>query len=93
MLPVVAGVRETARQIVLYSWVMVAVSLLFHPVARMGYVYLVACLVLGALFLREAHLLAARAKAGVNAKPMRLFHWSITYLTLLFVAMAVDQLI
>ena len=47
MLPVVAGVRETARQIVLYSWAMVAVSLLFHPVARMGLVYLVSCVVLG----------------------------------------------
>ena len=93
MLPVVAGVKETAKQIVLYSWAMVAVSLLFHPVARMGNVYLGACLVLGAMFLREAHGLAARAKSGAAVKPMRLFHWSITYLTLLFAAMAVDQLV
>ncbi|HWL34800.1 MAG TPA: heme o synthase [Frankiaceae bacterium] len=93
MLPVVAGLVETGRQIVLYSWVMVAVSLLFHPVARMGNVYLVAAVVLGAMFLREAHGLAARAKAGGKVKPMRLFHWSITYLSLLFGAMAVDQLI
>jgi len=93
MLPVVAGLRETARQIVLYSWAMVAVSLLFHPVARMGNVYLGACVVLGALFLREAHGLAARARSGAPLKPMRLFHWSITYLSLLFLAMAVDQLV
>jgi protoheme IX farnesyltransferase len=93
MLPVVAGLRETARQIVLYSWVMVALSLLFHPVARMGLIYLVSCVVLGALFLKEAHGLASRAKRGVAVKPMRLFHWSITYLTLLFAAMALDQLV
>jgi protoheme IX farnesyltransferase len=93
MLPVVAGLKETARQIVLYSWAMVAVSLLFYPVARMGWVYLVSCVVLGAAFLREAHALSARAKNGVPVKPMRLFHWSITYLSLLFAAMAVDQLV
>jgi protoheme IX farnesyltransferase len=93
MLPVVAGVGETARQIVLYSWAMVAVSLLFHPVARMGNVYLVSCVALGALFLREAHALAGRARRGDPVKPMRLFHWSITYLSLLFLAMAVDQLV
>jgi protoheme IX farnesyltransferase len=93
MLPVVAGVKETARQIVLYSWAMVAVSLLFYPVARMGWVYLVSCVGLGALFLREAHGLSARARRGDAVKPMRLFHWSITYLSLLFAAMAVDQLV
>ena len=93
MLPVVAGLAETTRQIVLYSWAMVAISLLFHPVARMGNVYLVSCLVLGAVFLREAHLLARRVKRDQPVKPMRLFHWSITYLTLLFAAMAVDQLL
>jgi protoheme IX farnesyltransferase len=93
MLPVVAGLRETARQIVLYSWAMVAVSLLFYPVARMGPVYLVACVVLGVVFLREAHGLASRARRGAPVKAMRLFHWSITYLTLLFAAMAVDQLV
>jgi protoheme IX farnesyltransferase len=57
-------------------------------------VYAVAAVVLGGLFLLEAHRLHARAKAGVAAlAPMRLFHWSITYLTVLFVAVAVDALI
>ena len=93
MLPVVAGLEETARQIVLYSWAMVAVSMLLHPVAQLGNIYLASCVGLGAVFLREAHLLARRAKSGAKIKPMRLFHWSITYLTLLFAAMAVDQLV
>jgi len=93
MLPVVAGLEETARQIVLYSWAMVAVSLLLHPVARLGNVYLGSCVLLGAVFLREAHALGRRARTGAKVKPMRLFHWSITYLTLLFAAMAVDQLV
>ncbi len=93
MLPVVAGERETSRQIVLYSWLMVAVSLLLYPVAALGLVYVGAAGLLGALFLLEAHGLRRRVLAGVPAKPMRLFHWSITYLTLLFAAMAVDQLV
>ncbi len=49
--------------------------------------------VLGAAFLYEAHRLHARARAGVEISPMRLFHWSITYLALLFLAVAVDQLV
>ena len=93
MLPVVAGEPETARQIVLYSWVMVATSLLLHPVARLGWVYLGSSIVLGVVFLVEAHGLRRRVARGEPTKPMRLFHWSITYLTLLFVAMAVDQLV
>lgn len=93
MLPVVSGIEETARQIVLYSWTMVAISLLLHPVAQLGNVYLASAVVLGAVFLREAHALGKRARTGGKVKPMRLFHWSITYLTLLFAAMAVDQLV
>ena len=93
MLPVVSGVKETARQIVLYSWLLVAVSLLLFPVARLGTIYLVATVVLNALFLREAYALRSRVSSGVPPEPMKLFHWSITYLTLLFAAMAADQLI
>ena len=92
MMPVVRGERETARQIVLYSWLMVAVSLLFAAVARMGWLYLGATVVLGAAFLREAHALHRRARAAEPLRPMRLFHFSISYLTLLFAAMAADQL-
>jgi len=96
MLPVVADVVVVARRIVAYSWVMVAVSLLLWPVAPTGPVYAVSALVLGAGFLVEAHRLLGRAKAGYDVpalRPMRLFHWSITYLTLLFVAVAVDPLL
>ncbi len=93
MLPVVSGERETARQIVLYSWLLVAVSLLFYPVGQMGTIYLVACAVLDVVFLREAYRLQSRIRAGGEAAAMRLFHWSITYLSLLFGAMALDQLV
>ena len=93
MLPVVAGVRETARQIVLYSALMVAISLVLYPVAPMGAIYLVSALVLGGVFLSQAWRLWSRVEAGLDPKPMHLFHWSITYLTLLFGAMAADQLL
>ena len=95
MLPVVASPVTVARQIVAYSWAMVAASLLLWPVARTTPVYALAALVLGGLFLREAHLLHARARQGasVEALAMRLFHGSITYLTLLFVAVGVDPLL
>lgn len=93
MLPVVAGNRAVARQIVLYSWVMVAVSLLLTPLGYTGWFYTSVALVSGGWWLWEAHALHARAKAGITGaklKEMRLFHWSITYVSLLFVAVAVD---
>ena len=104
MLPVVADVVVVAQRIVVYSWVMVAVSLLLWPVAGTGPVYIGSAVVLGAGFLVEAHRLLARARVasargsltGVSLTaiaPMRLFHGSITYLTLLFVAIAIDPLL
>jgi protoheme IX farnesyltransferase len=94
MLPVVAGNVVVARQIVVYSWAMVLVSLtLWWPLGATGWLYPVAAAVLGGFWLKEAHALYGRAKAGVagaKLKEMRLFHWSITYATLLFVAVAVD---
>ncbi|ATZ27369.1 Protoheme IX farnesyltransferase [Streptomyces lavendulae subsp. lavendulae] len=93
MLPVVAGNKAVAKQIVLYSWVMVAVSLLLTPLGYTGWFYTSVALVAGGWWLWEAHALNARAKAGVTGaklKEMRLFHWSITYVSLLFVAVAVD---
>jgi protoheme IX farnesyltransferase len=91
MLPVVADAATVARQITWYSYAMVATSLLLVPIGDAGWLYLASALVLGAMFLREAHLLQARVGRGENPKPMRLFHWSITYLTILFVAVAVGQ--
>ena len=95
MLPVVASPLVVARQIVRYSWAMVAASLLLWPVAGTTPFYGLAALLLGGVFLREAHLLHSRAKAGaaVEALAMRLFHGSISYLTLLFVAVGVDPLL
>ncbi|MER8000488.1 MULTISPECIES: heme o synthase [unclassified Streptomyces] len=93
MLPVVAGNLVVARQIVLYSWVMVGVSLLLTPLGYTGWFYTAVALLAGGLWLWEAHGLHSRAKAGVvggKLKEMRLFHWSITYVSLLFVAVAVD---
>ena len=96
MLPVVAGPRTVARQIVGYAYLMVATSLLLWPVASTGWFYPTVAGVLGGAFLVESHLLlrrAARTDNVVALRPMRLFHWSNTYLTLLFVAVALDPLI
>ena len=96
MLPVVASAREVGRQIVLYSWVMVATSLLLWPVAGTGLLYPVVAAVLGAVFLVEAHRMWARARGTEDLsviQPMRLFHHSNLYLSLLFVAVALDPLL
>ncbi|MGW7515570.1 heme o synthase [Streptomyces sp. NPDC054796] len=93
MLPVVAGNRVVARQIVVYSWVMVGVSLLLWPLGYVGWFYPAVAVLAGGFWLWEAHALQARAKAGTTGaklKEMRLFHWSITYVSLLFVAVAID---
>jgi heme o synthase len=96
MLPVTAGGRAVARQIVAYSYVMVATSLLLWPVADTGWFYPVVAAVLGGAFLVESHLLLRRSAESddvVALKPMRLFHWSNMYLSLLFVAVALDPLL
>lgn len=93
MLPAIAGNVVVAKQIVVYSWVMVATSLLLWPLGYVGWFYPIVALVAGGFWLWEAHALRARAKAGVTGaklKEMRLFHWSITYVSLVFVAVAVD---
>ncbi|MGA8258530.1 MAG: heme o synthase [Nocardioides sp.] len=96
MLPVVKPAREVGRQIVLYSWVMVATSLLLWPVAGTGLVYPIAASVLGAVFLVQAHRLWRRARGTEDLsviEPMRLFHHSNLYLSLLFVSVALDPLL
>jgi protoheme IX farnesyltransferase len=94
MLPVVATPAVVASRIVAYSWAMVLTSLLLvAPLGPSGPVYGVSASLLGAAFLREAHLLHRRVGRGEDAAPMRLFHWSITYLALLFLAVAVDALL
>jgi protoheme IX farnesyltransferase len=95
MLPVVRGVPETARQIALYTVLLVAISLVFYAVAGMGPVYLVAAVVLGAIFLWRAFTLWRQATSpeGSLAQAIRLYKFSISYLTLLFAAVAVDALV
>ncbi len=91
MLPVVTDATGVLRQIIGYSWAMVAVSLLLVPVAPMGWAYTLVAIVLGAAFLAEAYRLRSRVRSGsADRRPMRLFHWSISYLALLFLAVALD---
>jgi heme o synthase len=91
MLPVVAAPQVVARKILIYSWIMVATTLALVPYA--GWIYGVCAGVLGVWFLIEAHRMRGRVAAGVAAAPMRLFHLSIGYLTLLFVAIAVSAVL
>ena len=94
MLPVVASTSVVAKQIIIYSWAMVVASLALIPVAHTGWVYSVSAVLLGAWFLREAYALKARVDRGeADLKPMRLFHGSITYLSLLFLAVAIDPFV
>jgi len=103
MLPVVAPAAEVTAKIVWYSWAMVAATLALAPYA--GWVYGAAAAGLGGWFLAEAHRLHAQVRAGSAAAPspeseanprpvpMRLFHLSIAYLTLLFAAVAITALL
>ncbi|MDP9270449.1 MAG: heme o synthase [Chloroflexota bacterium] len=91
MMPVVRGEAETARQITLYSLLLVAVSLLLFPAGQMGLIYLVTAVVLGVAFVWYAVRIQRHAADGRAA--IELFRYSITYLTLLFVAIAADSLL
>jgi protoheme IX farnesyltransferase len=90
MLPVVRGPRETSHQILYYTLLMVAVTLLMYPAGQMGVIYLVAALGLGGVFVWRAVGLA-RDVSGKRA--IRLFSFSNQYLALLFLAMALDAVI
>ncbi len=95
MLPVVRGIPETTRQIGLYTVLMVAISLVLWPVARMGLIYLGAAVGLGALFIWQAYLLWRRgaSEEASTAGAISLYKYSISYLSLLFLAIAVDALV
>lgn len=91
MLPVVASPRRVGLECVIYSSLTLGASLTLWPLG-MSPVYGITALVAGVLLVREAHRLYARAGRGEALRPMRLFHWSTTYLTILFVAVAIDAL-
>jgi protoheme IX farnesyltransferase len=95
MLPAVASLVRTTREIVLYTVLLVGVSVVFSAVAHMGFAFTAVALVLGGIFLAMAIRLWGRARAdrATGRDAMRLFGYSITYLTVLFVAMAGDVLI
>ena len=96
MLPVVKPVTTVTTNIVAYGVIMVLFSLALIPVAPMGWVYSIAAVVLGLLFMGQTVLLyrAARSQTGdVLPIAMRLFHGSITYLALLFLAIAIDPFV
>jgi len=109
MLPVVASMRRTSERILAYTLVLWALTVVFSPVAGMGHLYLGAAIVLGGVFTWYAVRLwrlegaagdlavsaggAAAAEVRLRATAMRIFTWSITYITLLFGAMALDQLL
>ena len=106
MLPVVESLRRTSVRILGYTLLLWALTVLFSPVAGMGHLYLGSAVVLGGIFTWYAVRLlrtpdpglavagsGGAAEVEVRATAMRLFTWSITYITLLFGAMAVDQLV
>ena len=96
MLPVVREAPVVARQILAYSVVTVLVSLALWPVAPTGWLYPLVAAVAGAALIWESIGLLRRANAGLRdaaLKPMRLFHWSNSYLALIFVAAAIDPLL
>ena len=106
MLPVVESLRRTSARILAYTLLLWALTVAFSPVAGMGHLYLGSAIVLGGVFTWHAVRLLRMPDPGVGvavsgggaelevrAVAMRLFTWSITYITLLFGAMAVDQLL
>ena len=90
MLPVVASLETTARRILFYTVILVALTLVFAPVADMGAIYLASALALGAVFTAFALSLRRDPSEGTA---MRLFTYSITYVTLLFGAIVVDVVV
>ena len=93
MLPVVRDNKTVGVQIILYAWALVASTLLLIPVGSMGLIYTLTAAITGTWFVVESYRLYRQAIVGEITNPMRLFHGSISYLTLLFVAIAIDPLL
>lgn len=96
MLPVVMSAPRVAWRILIYSVLMVVVSLTLWPAAGTGWLYPAVAGLGGLIFIVEAVNLWRRARAGATEaalKPMRLFHWSNSYLALVFLAAAIDPLL
>jgi protoheme IX farnesyltransferase len=93
MLPVVRSPQVVGVQIVLYSWALVVSTLLLIPASNLGWIYTATAIATGAWFLIGATSLYISSKSGDVKNPMRLFHRSITHLTILFIALAIDPLV
>lgn len=93
MLPVVANPNRVVLEIVIYSYAMVASTLLLIPIQPMGVIYTAVAVLGGIWFIFEAHVLQNKTKQAISNNPMRLFHISISYLTILFIAVGVDPLV
>jgi heme o synthase len=90
MLPVVAGAGETRYQILVYSLILVALSVLLTPLGAMGWIYLLGALILGGLFLRDAWNVY---RYGEQQHIWQLYKYSLLYLALLFAVMVVDRVV
>ena len=94
MLPVVADREKVASQITIYSWIMVATTLVLPLVSELSIIYVLGALILNLIFMREVYALRNRAKSDdLDINPMKLFHWSITWLALLFFLIGLDPLL
>lgn len=93
MLGVVRGRVTVGLQIILYAWATVASSLLLIPAAGIGWIYTIVAVLSGGYFILQAHRLYGSAIRGREGKPMQVFHGSISYLSILSIAIAVDPLL
>jgi len=93
MLSVLRPRVAVGLQVILYAWATVVASFVLIPVAPMGLVYSSVAVLAGGWFIIETHVLYNKSIGGVTANPMRVFHASNSYLTALFIAVAIDPLI
>ena len=94
MLPVVVDRKKVASQIAIYSWNMVATTFVLPLVSQLSIAYWVGAIVLNVVFMREVYTLKNRANSDdLDINPMKLFHWSITWLALLFFLIGLDPLL
>ncbi|HHW51116.1 MAG TPA: protoheme IX farnesyltransferase [Pseudoclavibacter sp.] len=93
MLPVLHGQHTVGVQIILYAWATVFCSLLLIVVQPMGLIYAVSSAGIGAWFIAECHRLFAESARGNTRRAMKVFHGSIVYLSVVFIAVAIDPLL
>lgn len=94
MLPVIVDRKKVASQIAIYSWIMVATTFVLPLVSQLSIAYWVGAIFLNVVFMREVYALKNRAKRDdLDINPMKLFHWSITWLALLFFLVGLDPLL